>query len=319
MSPHQARHRTRERYLCYDPVRHPPHGLGHAMTNLKCLMMEAVALGRLGIVPPLNLSRGHNAGTNLAWRWEKYFDLPAGRLVDLESGSSQAIPVATHPPASFGTSLTVSLRRRVPRRAESVELIIRRVHPFHPNSVPFSIRPRTVRLWLPPSAAAAELAGPVIERLRSLPHGYVAVHVRRGDRLLHDRRWADATTPERVCAKLRDHGIGRDTPVYILSNERDPAFWEALRGCCRMYRHLDFPHLAAVVSQEDGQHPDNYLLFVAEWEIMQHARLRIGTCWGPEKPQADDWLDKGMGTRNVRRLVRRSRQALRHWSSIPLA
>ena len=306
MSTPQTQYCTSGRYLRYDAAWGARYGLDHATTNLKCLVMEAAALGRLAIVNAPSLSPRHNAGTNIDWRWETYFDLAAGRLVDLQTGAWQPIPIARRPPARFGTTLTLSHRRRAPRRAEPVELIVRRVHPFHPFGVPASIRTLTTRLWLPPSAAAAELARPAIERLLCLPQGYVALHVRRTDRIRNDCRWAKATAPERVLAKLREHGVGPDTPVYILSDERDPAFWGALRSCCRMFRYQDFPHLAAVVSPRNGPCPDNYLLFVAEREIMRHARLRIGTTWGPERPPADDWLDKGMGNRNFRRSRRRA-------------
>lgn len=311
MSMRQTQRGTGGRYLRYDAAWGARYGLEHATTNLKCLLMEAASIGRLAVVGAPRLSPHHNANIEIDWRWETYFDLSAGRLVDLQTGAWQAIPVAKRPPCEFCTTLTLSRRQRVPRWAGSIELIVRRVHPFNPFSLPGSVRIRSKRLWLPPSAAATDLARPAIEVLRRAPQGYVALHIRRGDRLRNDRRWANATTPERVRAKLRQHGVERDTPVYILSDERDPAFWAALRGCCRMYRYQDFPHLAAVVAPPDGGRPDNYLLFVAEREIMQHARLRIGTTFGPERPPADDWLDKGMGGRNLRRLRRRAVGKLR--------
>ena len=295
MRTQSGRHRPRERYLRYDRPKRGAPGLGHSVTNLKCLMLEASNLGRQAIVPPLTLHPDHNFLVDNDWQWETYYDLSAGRLLHMITRTSRPLPIAKRPPAKFGTSLTVHLRQRVPRRASAVELIVRHVAGYHATSLPRSVSPNTTRLWLPPSATVADLARPVIERLRSLPQGYAAVHARRTDRL-NWGRWAGVTAPERIRAKLRQHGIGRDTPVFFLSDERDPAFWAALRGCCRMYRYLDFPHLADIVSQ-DGQRPDNYLLFVAEQEIMRHARLRIGTAWGPERPPADDFLLTPKGIR----------------------
>lgn len=285
---------SRERYLRYDDRERTSVGIGHWLTNLKCIALEAAALGRLATVPTLVLTEVHNFGVQLDWKWETYFDLGAGRLVNIVTGRSRPIPLATREPPPHATIVTLNPRERVPRRARSVDLIVRRVDGYYPRSVPPGLMPNWTRLAVPPSAAVANLSQSVVERLRALPGGYAAVHIRRGDRarIPAYAPWAEATTLERVRSKLREHGIGRDTPVYFMSDERDPEYWAALRDCCRIYRHPDFPELSAIVSRDRTGGPDNYLLFVTEQEVMRHARLRIGTAWGPERPPADDWLVK---------------------------
>ncbi len=311
MSTSRRNRRLRQRFLRYENPGDGRAGLLHWATNLKCLTLEAARLGRLAIVPPLNLDERHNFGIQRDWRWETYFDLGAGRLVHMLTGVSRRIPIATRPPSGLATELVLDERQPVPREAACVDLLVRRVQTFHQRSVPPSLRPKWTRLWLPPSPNVSALARHAVERLRSLPKGYAAVHIRRQDWLQHPQyaaSWSEATAPEHVRSKLREHGIRPHTPVYFLSDERDSEYWAALSDCCRLYRYGDFPHLNALVSTYRGD-PDNYLLFAVEREIMHQARLRIGTFWGPERPPADDWLLKPAKPAR-KRLSHRLRRAL---------
>ena len=284
----------RERYLRYDDTGNAAVGLGHWLTNLKCVALEASVLGRLAVVPPLALTTRHNFGVDRPWRWDTYFDLPAARLVDIVTGRSRPVALATRPPPRGCTSVAVEPGARVPWRHRSVDQVVRRVGSHYASSLPWHLRPNWIRLATPPSAEVAALARPVVERLRALTGGYAAVHLRRGDRARGAAYapWAEATTPARVRAKLREHGVHRGTHAYFMSDERDPAYWRTLQDCCRIHRHTDFPSLAALVTGDASRPPDNYLLFVVEQEIMRGARLRIGTAWGTERPAADDWLVK---------------------------
>ena len=295
-------------YLRYDDPQRTSAGIGHWLTNLKCLALEAARLRRVAILPSLVLSEKHNFGVHRDWRWETYFDLGAAQLVNIVTGRSRAAPITDRAPPC-DSSLTLAPREPAPRCARSVQLIVRRVEGYYPPCVPRSLLPNWVRLSVPPSTTVTDLVEPVVRRLLSHPRGYVAIHIRRGDRarLPTYAPWAEATTPDRVRAKLREHGVGRETPVYVMSDERDPAYWAALRECCRMYRYRDFRELSAVVARVGKNAPDNYLLFVAEREIMRHARFRIGTAWGTERPPANDWLVKPPtpGSRRAVHWVRR--------------
>ena len=276
------------RYLRYEPPQREAGGMGHWLSNLQCLMREAVRLGRGAVLPTLGLARVHNFGVAADWRWETYFDMRAGRLLDADGGTARPLPVAAGVPEHPATVLRLASGEAVPRGI-ACEMVVRRVGPLYAAHVPQETLPQAT-LRLPPSAAVLALARPVVERLTSSGGGFVAVHARRGDRMRVRRRWRQGTSPESILCKLRRHGVGPDVRVFVLSDERDPAFWAALRGRCRLVRYTDFPALAAVVDRTAAQPPDNYLLYEAETEVMRHARLRIGTVPGFGRLPADDFL-----------------------------
>ena len=276
-------------YLRYEPAQPEAGGMSHWLSNLQCLVAEALDTGRLAVLPPLGLSRRHNFGVGHDWRWETYFDLRAGRMLDADCDVARPLPLAGRVPAHPATTLSVASGAPIPAAAAACEMVVRRVGPLYREHVPPAARSGAV-LWLPPSATVLALARPVVERLSSLAGGYAAVHVRRGDRVRWRRRWRAGTSAEGIRRKLRRHGVAPDDAVFLLSDERDPGFFSALNRSVRLFRYADFPHLAAVVDGVGPQRPDNYLLYEAETEIMRHARLRIGTLAGLGRLAADDWL-----------------------------
>ena len=300
------------RYLRYEPPQREAGGMNHWLSNMQCLMREALELGRAAVLPSLGLARRHNFGVAADWRWETYFDMRAGRLVDAGGNVARPLPMAARVPERPATVLRLASGEAVPARGAACEMVVRQVGPLYREHVPQKTLP-CVALWLPPSPAVVALARPVVERLTSSGAGYVAVHVRRGERMRARRRWREGTSPEGILRKLGRHGVGPDVSVFVLSDELDPAFWAALRGRCRLFRYTDFPQLAAVVARTAPLSPDNYLLYEAETEVMRHARLRIGTIPGLGRVQADDYLLEAdvMGDGE---LVRRAADVLSYWS-----
>ena len=91
------------------------------------------------------------------------------------------------------------------------------------------------------------------------------MHIRRTDMLnIYPARW---TEPERIRNFLGQHGVPDGSVIWLMSDERDPDFWEPLKRHYRIVRYCDFPRLAALVSSQGERRPDNYLLFATEVEI----------------------------------------------------
>ena len=265
------------RYLRYDA---PPvlAGLAHHVANLRCLLREAHATGRLAVLPPLTLHPKHNFNHNRDWRWDDYYDLDASTLIDA-AGREHPLPIAKSlpgPPSRPNESAAPFLVRpgkRIPPESGRHRLVVRRIgDSVFRRQVPQE-HPPTVRLELRPAVPVARLAARATASMAPLADGeFVGVHVRRGDRL--GEYPAACTEPARIEARLASLAVARGTVLFIASDERDPRFFEPLRAHYQLVRYTDFPFLAALVS---GEHPDNYLLYRVEQEILARAKLRIET------------------------------------------
>ena len=265
------------RFLQYRTPRPPVGGLLDLSGRLALLLREAHVTGRLAILPPLTLDPRYNFGVRREWRWEHYFDLGASRLTDA-AGRRHPLPIADCRPGDGVRTLRLRGGTLMPDRARDYPLVVRRLS--HLSSLG---RQLPVAGWpaatvdLLPAARAAALARPVVERLRSLGGGrFVAMHVRRGDRIALGEVPDRLTQSAHVGRCLRDRGVAAGAVVYIATDERDPDFWRPLQDIWRVFRHADFPALDALVSGA-GEAPDNYLLFQVEREILREGHLRLGT------------------------------------------
>ena len=268
-----AGNRGGARYLRYVEERPVYAGMNHWLSNLECLLGEAHATGRLAVLPELRLAARHNLGVDGRWRWETYFDLGRSRLAG--SGAEHPLPLADRPPPGAGP-FVLDGRQRIPPAAADRVLVERRLTSYlYRRQVPAAGHP-ALRLRMAPSARVLALARPAIDALAARAEQYAAVHIRRGDRLkgLAVRR---LTSPRGVRRCLERNGVAPGATVFFLSDECDPAYWEALRARYDLVRYTDFPQLAALVHTADGARPDNYLLYEVEKEIMRNASLRVET------------------------------------------
>lgn len=262
---------TSPRHIRYDVFPPVLAGLAHHEVNLKCLLREAHAAGRLAILPPLTLHPKHNFDRDRAWRWADYYDFATSRLVDL-AGREHPLPIAA---AAEKPAEPLVLRggSPIPPASRDHPYVVRHLSDviFH-REVPGTSRP-DFAIRLRPAACVLTLAGQALAHLASLAaDGFVGVHVRRGDRL--GEYPAELTEPPHIKRCLDRHGVARGGVVFLSSDERDPHFWAPLERCFQVVRYTDFPCLAALVAEPS---PDNYALYQVEREILAHGRLRIET------------------------------------------
>lgn len=260
------------RYLRYDEVRPVDAGIDHQLSNLRCLLAEAHALGRLALLPPLRLEAKHNFGIVNDWSWDTYLDLDASRLVDVD-GREHPLPFVRELPTGTLSTRTVPPRVRLSAE-DGIELIVRQVrHEVFAREVPLTNMPV---FRLRPSTSVLRHARPVIETLRNRwPAGYAAVRIRRGDRLWGPMRWL--MRPPNIRRRLNKLGIREGAGLFFMSDERDATFWSALVPFYQAVRYTDFPELTELVAASDDRAPDNYLLYEVEKEIMRHAARRVET------------------------------------------
>ena len=277
------------RFLRYDAAPPVVAGLSHQAANLSCLLREAHATGRRAVLPPLRLTKQHNFGVALDWRWEDYFDFGASGLTDAD-GQRHPLPIADTPPGPAAQTLKLRGGEAMPERARDFPVVARRLtRPQFRKELPMDGWP-AADIELRPSAAAVAMALPVIRHLRSgSPGGFVAVHVRRGDRVAKGQIPGWLTSPPHIRQFLSDRGVADGAVVYVASDERNPDFWRPLRETYRLFRYADFPALNALIAGA-GRRPDNYLLFQVEGEVLREGRLRIGTFPGLAWSQMDDWF-----------------------------
>ena len=268
----------RTRLLKYDEPNCLAPGLNHRIINLECLLREAHGAGRLAVLPRLRLSASHNLGFRQDWKWDSYIDLDESRLVDA-AGTEYPLPLARNGPEAdvpTFTAFTVGPGERTPAAADDHVLVVRRLkHRVFQKDVPVEDRP-PLRLQLRWSRRVRRLARPVVSDLLARGEGrFVAVHARRGDRLSHYP--GRLTEPAGIRRHLEERGIVDGSVVFLMSDERDPAFWEPLRAYYDLARYTDYPQLAALLCQAGGQRPDNYMLYAVERQVMASAWMRIET------------------------------------------
>lgn len=128
----------------------------------------------------------------------------------------------------------------------------------------------TVSVSLPRAPDIRETA----RRVRAvLGDKYYAVHIRRGDCAVKFPAIDKATTSEAIVARL-----GRLLPdgvvIYLMSDERQPHYFDLLKRYYKVYRYSDFPELAAYIN---GVPPDNHKLFMIESELRDGAHGIVET------------------------------------------
>ena len=258
-----------------------PGGLGHETSNLVSLLREAHLTHRLAVVPRLELASKHNFGIRHDWRWEDFYDFDRSHLTDA-AGCVHPLPIARCRP-DCARPLVVEAGAAIPGPERSQRWVVRRINTEMAHaSMGDTLSALKVRIELFPSPQIAELARETVAEILSSSGargggGYFAMHVRRTDRL--EIYPARLTEPERIRDFLGKHGIPDGSVIWLMSDERDPDFWEPLKRHYRLVRYYDFPRLAALVSSQGERRPDNYLLFATELEIAKGTprQRRIGT------------------------------------------
>ena len=303
-------------FLKYETAGPVEAGLDRHVSNLRCLLREAHTTGRLAVVPPPSLSSRYNFDVWSDPKWETFFDLRDSRLVDA-AGNQHPLPVAPR-------GLLAAARVHVVRPGEPVPaasggrgtLAIRQTrNDAFERDVPLDLSAVEIRLHS--STRVKELARDVVERIEALDGGrFVAVHVRRGDRLAQYP--GRLTEPAHIRECLKRWDVPDGSVLFVMSDERAADFFRPLQEHYRLFRYVDFPRLRSLVFSDDAV-PDNHLLYCVESEVAKSARLRLATTPNVRPTQLPSQGPQGFlvgktdwkpphGVRGLSTLSRRSRQ-----------
>lgn len=102
---------------------------------------------------------------------------------------------------------------------------------------------------------------------------YIALHVRRGDRLRLNRRYDKYTKPAYITRFLLQN-FHQVPNVFLMSDERKPDFFHSFKKNITVFTYKDCSDLTTLVQ---GLRPDNFMLFCVEKKIYYDAYKRIGT------------------------------------------
>ncbi len=237
-------------------------GLKHQSYNLKTLIAEADALGRIPVISPIYLSGKHNNSNELYTNLENYYDLRNIRL----KGKKQ--------PICFPQEIDIEpkyykFNEVIP---SGDEYVVKEFPLSEGCSWKYAKTDCEVYydVDLPYTRQIKENAKNVIDKLEK---PYCCVHVRRGDvvRSLVYKYWPLIwdTKPSSIIEKLDENKSPKT--VYVMTNEKKKSFFNFKKSHYKVFLSTDFPFLE-IISQQD-----NYLLFCIENIIMERAHLRIST------------------------------------------
>lgn len=258
-------------------------GINHLRFALELLVREAVALGRTPVAFRPRFDPRHNLGHDLLVDWDRYIDLERIELVDKASGSVTEVKMLKR--NEIGSIERLSglwfERGHMVTAAENsgYDLLVRHnmtgLHVPTVHDGPAALAAYAVRFR--PSRRVLDLVEQIVHQLGE----YCAVHVRRDDMLemkdLYPNLDRD-TQPDRIAQTL-GRVLQPGAAVYIMTNERNKAFFTPLKTQFRVFQYFDFPALRHLVETAE---PDNFLLFEVEKQLFERADRKVHTFTHPE-------------------------------------
>ena len=170
------------------------------------------------------------------------------------------------------------------------------------NSWQLAESPYEFRVELPPSSEVAKAAALIKATLRgwSADGTYVALHVRRGDRLKQTKyregqagcpqggSLANDTAPDAIARRMKkllgitpSLDMSSAKVIYVMSDERGDDHWRPLETCCGFNVKRDVnvlaDHPAHATLLAELRAKDNYLLYEVEKVVFDGAATRVHT------------------------------------------
>jgi len=261
---------TRLLAYCWSDMFLRQPGLGHMKEIARILFIEAALTGRTPVLPPLYSNPFHNRGRSGPLRWADYYDWSAFEFAaaDWRHPGDIAAFCRLHRTATIETA--------APTQAVAdadAEIVVR----CFPNADIFGqwiadLAARVPARFLEPSFSSrfpAAIAAHAAAVVAEIGEPNAVLHVRRGDLACPE---SDSAA---VVALLRDRHVPPDERVFILTDERDPAFGSRIRAHYpRVVTEHDVAHLARL--RREGI--DNYGVFrVGRCVQARHDRLGLDT------------------------------------------
>lgn len=245
-------------------------GLGHMKEIVRTLLMEAESCGRVALLPALRSNPLHFPGPRRGLRWSDYFDWSEFPISDPRTASRRDLSRLVRQVSSL--RLLSHQDAQVPA-TDPVELVVR----HFPDSNIFNhttqlSQTRTTRYEEPGfserfPAAVRTAASAVADELHPLAG---VLHLRRGDLA------GPSTSIESVRAHLLSRDVKSSDRVFVMTNERDPAYLRDLRS---HFPGIVYEHECLSIQRAlNASASDNYLAFrIGKCLQKHHDRKGLGT------------------------------------------
>lgn len=268
----------------YPPTEVRGPGLLHQMTNLKTLLTEAHALGRVAIIEHVPFDGDHNRGRFVCAPWSRYLDMvhvskevpiwPGWIKLSMKFKTRDKDPVEYF--SEYDTFETLN--------ASKAKVVVR---DFGPTMAEYMALSRGSGYWkhqqevlelLVESKFVASIAYEAVEKmLKDGARSFVCVKVRRGDKLAEVDKYPcldECTQGERVVSKLRKNKVSmKKDVVFLMTNEADKSFF---KDVMRSGYRVETSESLGLLENSEVQ-VDNFLLFAVEIAVCRNARGMIGT------------------------------------------
>jgi hypothetical protein len=257
-------------------------GINHLREALEWLVRESISLNRTPLVFTPRFDSIHNFGIEVNASWDKYIDLGNLQINNSSLGTNISIQAVMEKDIAGFRDLSILWVERdhilTDKENKDFDLIVRH------NKTGLEIdRVHTGIRGLPnysvgfmPSHQVLDTYNQVSNKLQN----YSAMHVRRGDMLAMVDKFPnlDQETQADKIKAIISRVLPTGSKIYILTNERDKAFFDPLKTDCEVLQYFDFPELIGLVECEQ---PDNFLLFEIEKLIFENAKIKIYTFTHP--------------------------------------
>ena len=257
-------------------------GINHLREALELLVRESISLNRTPLVFTPHFDSCHNFDIEVNATWDKYIDLSNLQINNMSLGTNISIQAVMEKDiAGLDDLSTLWIERDhilTDKDNEEFDLIVRHnrtgleidcVHNGIRGIPKYSVR-------FMPSNRVLDAYNQVSDKIKN----YCAIHVRRGDMLgmidLYPNLDQD-TQPDKIYATI-SQVIPKGSKIYILTNERDKAYFNPLKNYYEVFQYFDFPELKGLLECEQ---PDNFLLFEIEKLIFENAKTKIYTFTHP--------------------------------------
>lgn len=244
-------------------------GIGHLKSNLVHYFRESALLNRDCVLKNPLLHKAHNANQALNVSWERYFDFKRSKLptnyllydafINKKFTNKQVLIVGAQYQLSDEENQKYAVIIRDMRGFSLYRLVYEKLYPNQKPDVIFY-----------PAKIIKDQADSV---LKQLAKNFCAIHIRRSDLLIDNPTLATNTSAKNVLKKLQQYNPN-NLPVFLMTDEKDPQFYDNLNTSFNIIRYTDFTNLIEVAKQGD-----NYLLFCIESLILSKAKVRICTCY----------------------------------------
>ena len=257
-----------EKYLFHVPKEDHLVGLLHLRKNLFALLMEAKYLNRIAIIPSLHLNGKHNSGLSVRTTWDKFI------ILDNFQSFNPFIRLSDFGDIDYNNSCIIDENIKSELLLNESNPILVRKHTQYPNY--YKLLDNFINYnWDSVLTNLIQSTDEITQHAKiaiSKMKYYHCIHVRRGDKLMmKNAPGLDKKTHPDYLKRFLLNIISNGETVYIMSDEKQPNYFDSLRKSFNIYSFLDFPEFVSI------EKTNNYLLFSIENEIMNNAITKIRT------------------------------------------